>query len=140
MSGLRTVRDVMSRELATLREDDNLSIADDLMNLARIRHLPVIDADGHPVGVVSQRDLFRGAITTFLGYGEYAKRGILKAIQVSEVMAHPPRTIEPGDALTEAARRLDQYKIGCLLVVEDDVLVGILTEGDFVRLHLPART
>ena len=140
MSGLRTVREVMSSDLATLREDDSLTIADDLMNLARIRHLPVVDGEGRPVGVVSQRDLFRGAISTFLGYGEVAKRGVLAAINVTEVMASPPRTIEPDAELTEAAERLERHKIGCLLVVEDDALVGILTEGDFVRLHLPART
>ena len=138
MSGLRTVREVMSREPATLREDDALTIADDVMNLARIRHLPVVDGDGKPVGVVSQRDLFRGAISTFLGYGEHAKQGVLRQIKVSEVMAHPPQTIDADADLTLAASRLARHKIGCLLVMEDDELVGILTEGDFVRLHLPA--
>ena len=127
----------MSGDLATLREDDSLSIADDLMNLARIRHLPVINAEGRPVGVVSQRDLFRGAVSVFLGYGEHAQRGVLNAIKVKDVMAYPPHTIEPDDDLTEAARRLERHKIGSLLVVEDGALVGILTEGDFVRLHLP---
>ncbi len=139
MSGLRTVREVMSPEVTTLREDDSLSIANDVMQLGRIRHLPVVDAAGHAVGIVSQRDLFRGALTAFLGYGEHAQRGVLRAIKVTEVMAGPPQIIGPDDDLTEAARRLDEHKIGCLLVVEDGDLIGILTEGDFVRLHMPAR-
>ena len=143
MSGLRTVREVMSPDVTTLHEDDSLSIADDVMKLGRIRHLPVVDANGRVVGIVSQRDLFRGALTTFLGYGEHAQRGVLNAVKVTDVMATPPRTIGPDDDLTEAARRLERYKIGCLVVVEggepDGKLVGILTEGDFVRLHMPAR-
>ena len=110
----------------------------------RIRHLPVVDSEGRAVGIVSQRDLFRGVVASFLGYGEHAQRGVLRAIKVTDVMASPPRTIGPDEDLTEAARRLEEYKVGCLLVVEDGdpegELVGILTEGDFVRLHKPART
>ncbi len=143
MSGLRTVREVMSPEVTTLLEDDSLSIADDVMKLGRIRHMPVVDREGRAVGIVSQRDLFRGALTTFLGYGEHAQRGVLNAVKVRDVMASPPRTIGPEDDLTEAARRLEKYKIGCLVVVErgdpDGKPIGILTEGDFVRLHMPAR-
>lgn len=143
MSGLRTVREVMSPKVTALREDDSLSIADDIMQLGRIRHLPVVDSEGRTVGVVSQRDLFRGAITSLLGYDERAKRHALNAIKVTDVMASPARTIGPDEDLTEAARRLDEHKIGCLLVVEGGdpagELMGILTEGDFVRLHKPAR-
>ena len=143
MSGLRTVREVMSPEVTTLREDDSLSIADDIMQLGRIRHLPVVDSEGRTVGIVSQRDLFRGAITSLLGYDDRAKRHVLNAIKVTDVMASPARTIGPDADLTEAARLLDEHKIGCLLVVEggdpEGELVGILTEGDFVRLHKPAR-
>ena len=52
----------MSPEVATLRENDRLLLADDVMRLGRIRHLPVVDADGGLVGIVSQRDLFRGSL------------------------------------------------------------------------------
>ena len=56
MSGLRTVREVMSPEVTTLREDDSLSIADDVMKLGRIRHMPVVD-NGKMVGIVTIGDL-----------------------------------------------------------------------------------
>ena len=55
------VADVMSRDVHTLGRNDALSIADGLMQQARIRHLPVLDEDGVLCGIVSQRDLFRGA-------------------------------------------------------------------------------
>lgn len=138
MSGLKTVREVMSPDVTTLDTNDRLTIADDVMKLGRIRHLPVIDQDGTVVGILSQRDLFRGALARSLGYGEHAQQKLLGIIPVKDVMTNNPATIGPDENLSEAARRLHEQKIGCLLVEEDDKLVGILTEGDFVRLHLPA--
>jgi CBS domain-containing protein len=128
----------MSPDVTTLDTNDRLSIADDVMKLGRIRHLPVVDQDGTVVGILSQRDLFRGALARSLGYGEHAQQKLLGMIAVKEVMTNDPATIGPDEDLSEAARRLYEQKIGCLLVEEDDKLVGILTEGDFVRLHLPA--
>jgi len=137
MSGLTTVRDVMATEVTTLETNDKLVIADDVMRLGRIRHLPVLDADGTVTGIVSQRDLFRGALARSLGYGEHAQQKLLDILFVKDVMTNDPATIGPDELLSEAARRLFEGKIGCLLVVEDGNLIGILTEGDFVRLKLP---
>jgi len=134
----RKVSDVMSREVTTLDVNDKLTIADDVMQLGRIRHMPVVDAqeDGAVAGVLSQRDLFRGALARTLGYGEHARKKLLGSLYVKEVMSRHPETIGPDEPLREAARRLHERKIGCLLVVEDDRLVGIVTEGDFVRIAM----
>ena len=137
MSGLRTVREVMSSDVTTLDINDQLTIADDIMNLGRIRHLPVLDGDGGVAGVVSQRDLFRGALARCLGYGEHAQAKLLNMLLVKDVMTNDPATIGPDASLEEAAQILWKRKIGCLLVIEDGRLVGLLTEGDFVRLKLP---
>ena len=137
MSGLRTVREVMSPEVTTLGINDSLNIADDIMSLGRIRHLPVLDGDGAVAGVLSQRDLFRGALARALGYGEHAQSKLLGILKVKEVMTNDPATIGPDEDLSTAAQILYDRKIGCLLVVENEELVGILTEGDFVRLKLP---
>jgi CBS-domain-containing membrane protein len=57
------VKDVMTPDVTTLTRNEQLSLADDLMNLGRIRHLSMLDDDGiELIGIVSQRDLFRGAI------------------------------------------------------------------------------
>ena len=127
------VRDLMSAEVATLRRNDALSIADDVMNLGRIRHLPVIDDDGALVGIVSQRDLFRGALARSLGYGAHAQQKLLGQLLVKEVMTNDPVTIGPDAPLAEAARLMLQRKIGCLVVVEQERIAGILTESDFVK-------
>ncbi len=130
------VRDVMHGEVATLRRNDKLVIADDVMRLGRIRHMPVVDDDETTVvGVVSQRDLFRGALTSAFGYGEVARRRVMQTISVKEVMASPVVTIAPGAKLVEAAALMLKKKIGCLPVVEDEKLLGIITESDFVALY-----
>ena len=67
------VRDIMTAEVTTLKRNDKLTLADDVMQLGRIRHLPVLDDDGKEVvGILSQRDLFRGALALALGYGPHA--------------------------------------------------------------------
>jgi CBS domain-containing membrane protein len=129
------VRDVMTAEVTTLKRNEKLTLADDLMHLGRIRHLPVLDDDGEQlVGIVSQRDLFRSALAKALGYGQSAQRKLLDTFSVKEVMTTDVITTTPGTPLIEAARVLMQHKIGCLPVVENGRLVGILTEGDFVAM------
>jgi len=127
------VRDLMAPEVTTLQRNDTLSIADDVMRLGRIRHLPVLDDDGLIVGIVSQRDLFRGALARALGYGAHAQQKLLGQLVVKEVMTNDPVTIGPDAPLAEAARLMLQRKIGCLVVVQDGRLAGILTESDFVK-------
>jgi CBS domain-containing membrane protein len=127
------VRDVMTADPTTLKRNDKLTLADDIMRLGRVRHLPVVDDDGQLlVGIVSQRDLFRDALAQALGYGRHAQRKILDTLSVKEVMTTELVTTSPETSLVEAARVLTERKIGCLPVVENGRLVGILTEGDFV--------
>ncbi|HKN12668.1 MAG TPA: CBS domain-containing protein [Candidatus Binatus sp.] len=129
------VRDVMTADPTTLKRNDKLTLADDIMRLGRVRHLPVLDDDGEAlVGIVTQRDLFRDALAQALGYGRHAQRKILDTLSVKDVMATDVVTTGPDTSLIEAARILTERKIGCLPVVENGRLVGILTEGDFVAL------
>ena len=132
---MQRVRDVMSREVKTLRRNDQLTLADDLMKQERIRHLPVLDDDGEAVvGILSQRDMFRGALAHALGYGETAQRRMLGLLVVKEVMTSQVVTVAPDAPLSDAARTMVERKIGCLPVVDGGKLVGILTESDFVAL------
>ncbi len=129
------VRDLMTHEVVTLKRNDELSLAGDLMHLGRIRHLPVLDEEtGELAGIVSERDLFRGALVSVLGFGKVAQRRISKTISVKEVMSTDVVTIGGDVALREAAEQMLERKIGCLPVVEGEKLIGILTESDFVSL------
>ena len=129
-----TVGDVMSREVHTLGRNDQLSIADDLIQQQRIRHLPVLDEGGELVGILSQRDLFRGALAKALGYGSSQQEKMLAMLVVKEVMTTEVLTAGPDTPLSEAAAVMQKNKIGSLPVVQGGKLVGIVTEGDFVAL------
>ncbi|MBW2228934.1 MAG: CBS domain-containing protein [Deltaproteobacteria bacterium] len=129
------VRDLMTEEVATLNWNDKLSIADDVMKLGRIRHMPVVDDDKCLVGILSQRDLLHGALSHALGFGQVAKQKVMATILVREVMGGSPTTIRPDAPLEQAAAAMVAEKIGCLPVLDEGRLVGILTEGDFVALH-----
>jgi CBS domain-containing protein len=132
---MKRVREVMTSEVTTLRRNDELSLAEDIMRLGRIRHMPVMDDDtGELVGILSARDLFQNALVQALGIGRTGHRKILKTMRVKEAMASHVHTIEPDAPLAEAARRMLERKLGCLPVVEAGKLVGIITESDFVAL------
>lgn len=137
-TGLK-VRDVMSREVHTVKRNDELAIADALMKQERVRHLPVLDEVGEVCAVVSQRDLFRGALLRALGFGSRAEELMLKQVAVKEAMSREIQTTTPDTPVADAARLMIERKIGCLPVIENRKLVGIVTETDFVRLVAEGR-
>lgn len=128
------VRDVMTRDVVTLGRNDKLLVADDLMRLGRIRHLPVVDESGELVGIVSQRDLFHSGLIKALGYGTHAQRQALDMVVVKEAMRTQVMTTGLDTPLREAARVMLDRKIGCLVVLDQGRIAGILTESDFVKL------
>lgn len=127
------VRELMSQPVLTLGRNDKLSIADDLLEQQRIRHIPVLDADGRLCGIISQRDLFRGALLRALGYGSRLAEKMLDSLPVKEAMSSPVHTVGPDTPAADAARVMLEKKVGCLPVVADGKLLGIVTESDFVE-------
>jgi CBS domain-containing protein len=127
-----SVRDIMIKEPVTLEQNDILDLASDIMNLGRIRHLPILEK-GKVVGVLSQRNLFHSALVTALGLDVKESRNLLKAIRVREVMSAPVITVSPDTGVKEAARIMAEKKIGCLPVMENESLVGLVTESDILR-------
>ncbi len=127
------VRDLMTERVATVRADDDLSVLYDLMDSRRIRHVPVLDEDGDLVGIVSQRDLLKGALGEAAGLPISAQRDLLRSATVDAIMVTEPMTVEPDTSLKEAGELLLEHKLGCLPVLEGGDLVGIITESDFVR-------
>lgn len=119
------VEDVMTREVVTLLEGDDLGRADAFLRLGRIRHLPVTQ-DGKLVGLVTHRDLLRAAIG-----------GIEHRVYAEDVMTREIRTVDAQMPLADAARLMLDNKFGCLPVVDDKRrLVGLVTEADLVRFAL----
>lgn len=130
----KLVRDVMTSPVTTLDPNDKLATAADVMNLGRIRHIPVVDDEGELVGIVTQRDLFHNALLKALGYGARGAQRLQGMFLVKEAMNTTVVTTTPDTPLAEAAVTMLEKKIGCLPVKDGDRLVGILTEADFVAL------
>ena len=97
----RLVRDLMSPDPETLERNDRLSIADEVMKMKRIRHLPVLDESGRLAGILSQRDLFFNALLRALGFGTYATEKTLEEVRVKECMREDVLTVSPHDEYLE---------------------------------------
>jgi CBS domain-containing protein len=129
------VREIMVTELVTLHVDEELSLASDIMNLARIRHLPILEGE-RLVGIISQRDLFRASLASVMGYGYAETRDHLKTVSIRDAMVKNVITVTPDTKIVEAGRMMLDRKFGCLPVVEDGRLVGMVTETDILRCFL----
>lgn len=131
--GKRRVSEVMRTEVVALGREDRLDLAEDIMRLGRIRHMPVLD-DGRVVGLVSSRDLLASSLSKALDFEPDQRRTFLRSIDVGEVMSSQVVTVEPDTTLEEAARLMVDRQIGCVPVVKPDgQLVGLVTETDLVR-------
>jgi acetoin utilization protein AcuB len=126
------VGDIMQADVTTLKATDTLGLADDIMELGRIRHLPVVSGD-RLVGIISQRDLFRAAISSVLSMRKATERAWLARIPVSEVMIKRVHTVDPQASVRQALDVMLHKRIGCLPVLADEKLVGLLSETDCLR-------
>ena len=129
------VRNIMVAELVTLHVDEELSLASDIMNLARIRHLPIVEGE-RLVGIISQRDLFKASLASVMGHDYAETREHLKSVAIRDAMVKEVITVGPDTDIQEAGRTMLEKKIGCLPVVEGDRLVGLVTETDILRCFL----
>jgi len=132
-SGLR-VEDLMTRDVRTLGPNDPLSVADELMKVGNFRHVVVVEDDGEVAGVISHRDIVFSALGWSMGQGRHAHDKALETFTAKQVMHNTVFSTDPDAPLPEAAELMQRHKIGCLPVVRDGKLVGILTDGDLLAL------
>lgn len=124
----RTVGQFMTRDLFTVRMEDPVDLAANVMDWRHIRHVPVEDDQGNLVGLVSQRQVFRRLL-------KCQQEGRLEPVNVGAVMVRDPIAISPETPTLEAIALMDSHGIGCLPVVEAGRrLVGILTASDFLPI------
>ena len=130
------VRDIMSSPVFAVGHTDNLKVVEEVMEWKHVRHLPVVNDDGHLVGLITHRDLLRACVSSVAGIPRQEQDALLRGIPVKQMMQSEVLTVAPDSDVTAAARMMLDRKIGCLPVVEEGRLVGILTEADFVRYLL----
>ena len=127
-----TVADLMTTDVVTLHEDQDIVFATGAMKLRRIRHLPVVRGE-ELVGLVSHRDLLRAQAKFMALLGDDAGERQIASVHAKDVMSTEVLTVAPDTAADEAAMILVDEKVGCLPVLEGETLVGIVTEADFLR-------
>ena len=130
------VQDLMSTNLFTLKKSDSLMAAKSLMELARIRHIPVVENGNIFVGIITHRDILSSTLSKLADIEREVQDEIEASIPVSEIMRSDVFAVAPQTSLRDAAELLLNHKYGCLPVVEKDILVGIITEADFLRLTI----
>lgn len=133
MSENITVDQLMTKHVVTLRSSDTLPTAEELMRLRFVRHLPVVD-DGKLVGLVTHRDLLAAHLSTLSHVNADKAAAMYERVFIKQIMKPPVMTITPDTPILEACEIMLSTKIGCLPVVKDHQLVGILTEADFLKL------
>lgn len=131
--GSLKVQDLMTKDVVSLGPHDTLEEVYDLMDNKHFRHVPVVNEDGELMGLITQRDLLKGALGDVDELPVGLQREMLSQTKVEEVMTVEPETVEPTTPLLAAGQLLLEHKFGCLPVVDGTTLVGILTESDFVR-------
>jgi len=130
----RPVSEIMRRDLVTLSPHEKLDLGEDLMNLGRVRHMPVLE-EGRLVGMVSRRDVLAASLSQALDFEPASRRSFLRSVEVAEVMTRELITVGPDTPLAEAARLLVERRIGALPVVDSSgELVGLITETDLLAV------
>lgn len=125
------VRHCMSRRPIVIAPGDSCRAVLRMFRERRIRHAPVVQ-DGHLVGVVSDRDLLRNT-PRLVSELEAELADDASPRTILEVMSGEPLTCSPNDAIDVVARRMQGLHIGCLPVLSDDVLIGMVTVTDLLR-------
>jgi CBS domain-containing protein len=121
------VEEFMTTDLFTVQRDDIIELVANLINWRRIRYVPVEDDNKHLVGLVSMRMVFREYNNIIHEQGE-------ASTSVDDVMIRNPITIHPEASILEAVDIMDTQKIGCLPVVKNNRLVGIITEQNYMTI------
>lgn len=124
-----TVQDIMTRFPTTLGVDDSITKAAQIMRDEDIGVIPVVDADGGPVGIVTDRDIVVKSIA----------EGHDVDSPVAECMTPHPDTIPHDITVEQATRQMAKHQVRRLPVVQNGRLIGILSLGDIAGSAAPTQ-
>lgn len=124
---------VMTTDLVTVSPGGSLADARELMQQHRIHHLPVVDNDANLVGLLTLTDVLNATDSKLRNKDS---RIHAADICINEVMVTEVATVSPQASLRQAALFLEKHKIGCLPIIADGKLRGIITDTDFVGVAI----
>ena len=128
-----TIDEVMTTELITISPSTNLAEARTLMQENRIHHLPVVNEHNDLVGLLTLTDVLAATDSRLR---DEDSRIHARDIHVHDVMVNDVITADARASLRQAALFIEKHKIGCLPVVRDRKLMGIITDTDFVAVAI----
>jgi CBS domain-containing protein len=128
-----TLDAIMTTELITLLPTANLAEARELMHKHKIHHLPVVNDNNTLIGLVTLTNLL-AATDSVLRDPDNSIRP--EDVVVRDIMVTDVATVDEHASLRQAALFLEKHRIGCLPVVTDGMLKGIITETDFVAVAI----
>jgi predicted transcriptional regulator len=126
------VREIMMGSPVTLGPDDTLDLANDVISLGRIRHIPIVE-NGKLVGLLSERDLIGAAANQVFGLKQKTRSALLKTVLIKTIMKKHLLTVAPETEIKDAAHLMAAKKVGCLPVLSEGALVGLVTTTDVLR-------
>jgi acetoin utilization protein AcuB len=130
------VRDRMTVHPLTISQGDPISAAHRYMQAQKIRHLPVVDRAGKMVGLVTEEDLLKAEPSGMTLLSVWEIHSLLEKIKVKDVMVREVITTTEDTPIEEAAHLMSEHKVGCLPVMRDGQLVGIITEHDMFQTFM----
>ena len=128
------VRDYMTTKVTTLNDQSRLLDAALLIRRTGKRHVPIVDAAGRAVGIISDRDVSRMAPSMLSRMTPEEYNQIFEATPITVAMTKNPITVSPDLPIRDAVTMLYEKKIGAIVVTENDKVVGILTVTDMLGL------
>ncbi len=126
------VKEIMSTDLITMTVENNVAQAREVMAEHNVRHLLIIDKNKQLLGIVTQRDILRAQSSSLVSSEDIH----VGKIGLSEVMSDKLISVHPEDSLRGAGKTMQKRKLGCLPVVDNDKLMGIITDSDFVGVAI----
>lgn len=126
------IEEIMVRDVHTLQTTNTVRDALNLMRDYRIRHVPILDDTKTLVGIITDRDL-KEAIPSTLKSGDHTD---IYESKLTAIMTKNPITGHPMDFVEESAFLFYEKQIGCLPVVSNQQLVGIVTETDLLYNYI----
>ena len=130
------VKDIMTTEVFVLNSSQTLELVRSLMRIKHVRHVPIVDPDNSFVGLITHRDLLSQTISHLADIDEEEQEFLDRNIHIMSIMKKDVLTVDSEMDVCDAIKELLEHKYGCLPVVDDGKLVGIVTEADFLKLTL----
>ena len=130
------VKDIMTTEVFVLHAAQTLELVRSLMRIKHVRHVPIVEPDNTFVGLMTHRDLLAQTISHLADVDEEEQEYLDRNIHIMNIMKTDVTTADPEMDICSAITLLLEHKYGCLPIVSEGKLVGIVTEADFLKLTL----